>query len=1481
MQLLTSLFLSVLKISLTAGIVAGIVLIVRLLIGKKLPHRVSYALWGLVLVRLLLPFSLPSPASIFNLSGYTPQYTLYQDLTPVPSPAVSFPSEQISPDTHTDNNQEQASSAAGLDGQAEEESFLPDTSGQDEQLSQPQQQLTAEPVLPSSSQTGTDNQNQPFIAAIAAVIWICGAVLLLGCGMVSWGYLYRKFRTAWLYDDQQLFDRCNQLLRHPLRRRVRLYVSPVAESPMVMGIFRPRIILPNGTFAQQQMQCMVTHELIHIRRGDQLFRLLGIGLACIHWFNPLIWLAVRFSGKDMELSCDEAALSRLGNDAPAVYAEALLDLSVRQHRMLFPLLMFGESNLKTRIKNTLSYKKPALWISATAVILLAGCGVGLLTDPIRLDQLAEEGDLLTVQLSGIPLTVTAEEQVSALLNPQNWEQLDETPTVSTTASLQIETEQAIITLSQTDPVAIVNQGTEENPELQSYTVPLGTEETLRARLLEESTEYAALPESQQQILSALVNAETIWGAREYADYFAISSDFAARFAAAILQNPGQTVEGIQPSYSEEWKEILLMLINPGGTTNLSFWTDETEAVLSMGETQVSLDPTPFVSLTKEFQSIPYTGWSTNTFNTQAPGFTELTGLPDNWQNFLIDDCLVCWGRAGESEYELRIYSLSDGELLYSEPTDYYYIDQVRKSGSALYDLEITGRATTQSSSQQTPFVWGIRLDGEVLSDYHANWPEIYTESIYYQDRTLIDNGVMAAAFDGYNLSVTQIAEDNSQQYEILTNLDDIRAMLSEQGVYTGDLEGLDNVSFSNGGRTVIADLSVTGYPFVNGLLIAAQEENSWNIRVISGSSLYDQQLLYNSFYRVLDDGTILYACLDDNGWTAELIDQNTLQTIRTLDFGSYSYEYLSLEGKYPLSISGDSFYSPRIILRMLDRDRIIVNDRSYKLDGQRIYLLDTADMTLSEPMELNGILRCWSDNWLITGNTTGSASDPLEPTDLFCRPIDELAASLQTRPLRPVPEGDKTQTAELDPVLMKVFEQPIYLTLRGGEYAAYSDTLNTNLFHPLRWTLCAEIPVLPDQPTYTAADITGRGSGYASANFYESDDRVILELLPEELSEQPAYYEALYDQQSISLSPVSPSFTLDGIPTVTEYWGRDADRQRLESQYQLELLDAAALLQTGRRQRYDDRMVNVLTFDGETAVCLVTPSADGSFIENAAATGVIPEDSKSFEAGGLTFWETDESMLFVYHMGENPIACTLTEGLSQGLIGTDTLSASQAAAAEKMPALYREETVFRVEQLLNCLRWQNEQTGDPAAMMYNAFYYQFAKQMAAYQASDEWEDWTKKVSTFLEDWDGYPDWKENLSLALQFFYPGEIFRTAITDGWGDGVSIDWEYPGNLLNWYPEEDIVEIAYGVGFETSTHLYPVALEEADGQLTVSYVTLIWYPGGMVEVATDNGQDSTPLDDSWPLRPTLAELTARADELPVQTAIFIQEDGRWIFAP
>ena len=112
---------------------------------------------------------------------------------------------------------------------------------------------------------------------------------------------------------------------------------------------------------------------------------------------------------------------------------------------------------------------------------------------------------------------------------------------------------------------------------------------------------------------------------------------------------------------------------------------------------------------------------------------------------------------------------------------------------------------------------------------------------------------------------------------------------------------------------------------------------------------------------------------------------------------------------------------------------------------------------------------------------------------------------------------------------------------------------------------------------------------------------------------------------------------------------------------------------------------------------------------------------------------------------------------------------------------------------------------------------------------------------------------------------------------GADAQIDWDYPGNLIGYYPEEDIVESAYGVGFETSSHLYPVAMTQSDERLTVSYVTLIWYPDAE---GAHVGSGDQVLDSSWSYYPTLAELTARADELPLQTAEFVWEDGRWIFA-
>ena len=110
MNALISSFLFVAKTSLTACIIVVIVLAVRLLAGKKLPRRFSYAMWGLVLLRLILPVSLPSPVSIFTPTAYTPQYTIYEDLAEAVPATPSFPSIELVPETPAASDEEAAAS---------------------------------------------------------------------------------------------------------------------------------------------------------------------------------------------------------------------------------------------------------------------------------------------------------------------------------------------------------------------------------------------------------------------------------------------------------------------------------------------------------------------------------------------------------------------------------------------------------------------------------------------------------------------------------------------------------------------------------------------------------------------------------------------------------------------------------------------------------------------------------------------------------------------------------------------------------------------------------------------------------------------------------------------------------------------------------------------------------------------------------------------------------------------------------------------------------------------------------------------------------------------------------------------------------------------------------------------------------------------------------------------------------------------------
>ncbi|SCW62108.1 Signal transducer regulating beta-lactamase production, contains metallopeptidase domain [Ruminococcaceae bacterium YRB3002] len=151
-----------------------------------------------------------------------------------------------------------------------------------------------------------------------------------------------------------------------LERNIRL--SDKVDSPAVYGIFRPLIILPSS-YADKDLKYIIRHEETHIRRFDNLWRLIGFAVAAVHWFNPLSWVFLKFFLEDLELACDEMTVAGFEPSERKEYALALLD-GARSRSLL--VSAFGGAKVRTRIENVLSYKKMTLVsaVGSAALIII-------------------------------------------------------------------------------------------------------------------------------------------------------------------------------------------------------------------------------------------------------------------------------------------------------------------------------------------------------------------------------------------------------------------------------------------------------------------------------------------------------------------------------------------------------------------------------------------------------------------------------------------------------------------------------------------------------------------------------------------------------------------------------------------------------------------------------------------------------------------------------------------------------------------------------------------------------------------------------------------------------------------------------------------------------------------------------------------------------------------------------------------------------
>lgn len=217
-----------------------------------------------------------------------------------------------------------------------------------------------EPVTPASGEIGQENarpesaetakaETGAQAMTLAAAAWLTVGGALAACSLVQYTVLRRKLREAVPY-------------------RVEILLSDKIQTPFVMGVLSPKIYLPWDT-PQEERRFIIAHERQHIHRGDPLWKLLGYLALCVHWFNPLVWLAFFLGGKDMEMSCDEAVLNRLGEGIRADYSQALLRLATHKRLIAGMPLAFGEGETKGRVRNMARWRRPKVWVSGICAVL--------------------------------------------------------------------------------------------------------------------------------------------------------------------------------------------------------------------------------------------------------------------------------------------------------------------------------------------------------------------------------------------------------------------------------------------------------------------------------------------------------------------------------------------------------------------------------------------------------------------------------------------------------------------------------------------------------------------------------------------------------------------------------------------------------------------------------------------------------------------------------------------------------------------------------------------------------------------------------------------------------------------------------------------------------------------------------------------------------------------------------------------------------
>lgn len=151
--------------------------------------------------------------------------------------------------------------------------------------------------------------------------------------------------------------------------RDNIYTGSRVKTPFTLGVFSPEIYLPPD-MEETEREYIICHEQIHIRRKDYMVKSLALLLTAVHWFNPFVWTAFYFMERDMEMSCDEAVIRKMGEKIKKQYSQSLLNFAKGKCPSAVTPITFGENSVKQRVSNVLAYKTASRRAAIPGTIVL-------------------------------------------------------------------------------------------------------------------------------------------------------------------------------------------------------------------------------------------------------------------------------------------------------------------------------------------------------------------------------------------------------------------------------------------------------------------------------------------------------------------------------------------------------------------------------------------------------------------------------------------------------------------------------------------------------------------------------------------------------------------------------------------------------------------------------------------------------------------------------------------------------------------------------------------------------------------------------------------------------------------------------------------------------------------------------------------------------------------------------------------------------